>query len=852
MSRSRGFIFFAAIAIIPIILLLAFSYNSLVREEAMRVHRIYWNDIMSKAAEGTAEEAFSWFIANPDNEISRFLADPVNAVSGTEKTIDLLPHLRFPASLEGATIDSCVLSATYVENFFYPNGGESTNAALPSGFTSVSHGFLYPDLSDRFALLKVEVVACFQKARKYKLKYEVMREVKAVNILPGIFGQFTLFVKEKSPGANGDPNHLKTTTCRTPSVLGTEGFADPLTPLGNPLTLIHHPDDSNRTTAIPTANRVAPDWAGGNVDLVSRGWAFFGSSLPPGPFQAWTFNIFQGELSAASAKPERARYFGANFLISNHTVLVYHTKMPTLSALVPPVPAVNPSSPPFNGDAGHPFIGWLIYMKRIGYFSGTQAAMDDLGIGNLLRSYYQDPDHLNELEHGSLIMPMGSIYPVSASSISDSRSPSVILGPTSLRMIQAGYISQLDQTAEAAITAGTDIVGALENQADNDKPQLSVIPYFPILGNSIVSGKPDSVGWANHLIWGAVSEKGVTNPGNYTSRDWAAVNWNILTDVLGGGTTPFAAMYVGLVMCKPILMHSMIGFEQILQNNMNGVAFPSGWMPVSKTMTALPASIQPVNDSGADVSDTVDSFFHSDTGRGVNGNRLALKDTSGLRMMVGYLGAVWPFSATSVSETSPLVFSEYDFRYKTTHLIKTPSEFLSRFVRQEGQNSVLCLQGGIVTVLGGDLALSGNGGKLLYKDDGGMLIVENGDLILKSDILRGTNAVPQPPLTLATAKSGKNIVFAGASRVDAFLISSGTLKRSSLNAIKVKGGVAVRTLDFSESSSDSIFKGHPATVDERNTITWDPVFNVFKPEVRKSGIRFHLGGRRSFWKTEPG
>jgi len=525
--------------------------------------------------------------------------------------------------------------------------------------------------------------------------------------------------------------------------------------------------------------------------------------------------------------------------------------MPALAAMNPPVPAVNPATPPFDGDAGHPFLGWLVYVKRLGYFSGTQAAMDSFGLGSLLRSYYQDPDHLNELEHGSLILPMGSEFPISGSQIADCRSPTVVLGPTGVRMIQAGYISQMDQTADSAITAGTDIVTALESQAVNDKPQEAITPYFPILGNALVPGKPDSVGWANYLIWGATSEKGVTNPAAFPNRDWAAVNWNILRDVLGGGTTPPTPLYIGLVMCKPILMHTMIAYEQIMQNNMSAVANPAGWMPTVPTMTTLPATLQPVDDTGADVNDTVESFFHTDSGRGLSGNRLALKDSAGRRLAVGYLGAIWPFSNAAINGSAPLVFTDFDLRQKTTHLIGSPAEFASRFIRQENGKAILDLQGGIITVLGGDVTISGRGGPVQYRE-GGMLIVDDGNLILPSSIQRDPGATPPAPLTLATAKSGKSIVFAGSASIEAFLISSGTLKKTAGTGIRIKGGVAVRSLDFSESATDSLFKGHPATVGERNTIVWDPVFNVFNPDIRKLGMRFHLGARRSYWKTEPG
>ncbi len=298
-------------------------------------------------------------------------------------------------------------------------------------------------------------------------------------------------------------------------------------------------------------------------------------------------------------------------------------------------------------------------------------------------------------------------------------------------------------------------------------------------------------------------------------------------------------------------MHVMTAFDQILQDNMAGVANPSGWIPPTHALADLPPTLQAVDDSGADTADTVAGFFFTDTGRGPSGNRLALKDTAGRRLAVGYLGALWPFSGAGMPAAGPVVFAEFDLRQKTTHLVGSPAEFAARFLRPQGGRTVLDLQGGIVTVRGGDLTLGGAGGPLTYRE-GGMLIVEDGRLLLGSSLTREASAQPPAPLTLATAKAGKDIVFAGATVVEAFLISSGTLKRTAGNGIRVRGGAAVRTLDFRESAADSLFRGHPAAADERNTIVWDPVFNIFDPATRRAAVRLHLGGRRSYWRSDPG
>ncbi|NLI75559.1 MAG: hypothetical protein GX442_03850 [Candidatus Riflebacteria bacterium] len=822
------------------ILLVVFAYNSFTREEALRVHRIFWNDMLTKVGEGIGEEAFSWFLANPGNEIEAFLTDPATTDS-QEKSLDLLGKLRFSARLGGPRVDRCQLTACRLHRFFSP-------PSLPADFTSVSKGVIYPDATERYALLKVEVTVSYQR---YRRTYEALREVKAVNILPGVFGQFTLFVKDKKPGPTGDPNQLKTETERT-SVLVMDGFADATTPLGNPLTLIHHPDDAARSTPLPAAGKVSPDWAGGVPDFTRRGWVFLGSTLRTPPFHAWILHPMQGDITPAAARPEAHRFYGGNFQLANHTVLIYHTKMPALAALSPPVPppTVSLTAPPFNGDPGHPFIGWMIAIKRFGFLSLTPAVMQALSAGQLFGSYYDDPDHAGESTHGSLLLPFGSLYPVSGSTVADQRSPTILLGPAGIRFIQVGGIWQIDQTTSDAFAAGTDMLAAYESQAENDRSQSAYIPYFPIRGNALVPGKPDRIGWNNYLVWAAVGEKGAGNPGAFPARDWAAVNYNMLTHVLGGGMTPPIPTYYGLVMCNLILVHAMQACEQILANNMRAEANPSGWVvpPANRSVTTLPATLQPVDDAGNDTSDTAESFFFTDGGRGPGGNRLALRDAAGNRLAVGYLGALWPFSTGTVQLDTPLRFDGYDLRQKTTHLVGTPQEFAGAFLKTEGGRTVLDLQGGIVTVLGGDVHLAASGGAIHYRRSG-MLIVSEGNLVLEAPLKRDGPAGETVPVTLATAQDGKHIVFATGGPIEAFLISSGTLKKQSSGGVSLFGGAAVKFLEFDPAAADSLFRGHPSSTSQRSALVWNPAFNIFDPATARRGRRLHLGSVVSYWKS---
>ena len=77
--RRAGFLLPLVVVVVTIGILLGMAYNSFARNEARRVHRTYWNDLLTKVAEGVGEEAYAWFIANPDNDIVRFFTAPDTA-----------------------------------------------------------------------------------------------------------------------------------------------------------------------------------------------------------------------------------------------------------------------------------------------------------------------------------------------------------------------------------------------------------------------------------------------------------------------------------------------------------------------------------------------------------------------------------------------------------------------------------------------------------------------------------------------------------------------------------------------------------------------------------------------------
>jgi hypothetical protein len=831
---KRGFVLFALLAIIPVLVILVFSYNQFAQTETLRAHRIFWNDALTKVAEGTAEEAFSWFMANPENELALYINS-----QGGQSSIDLLSetNMKFPETIEGPQVTSCIMSVSKIENLYNTSG-------LPSSFSATSDGYIHPNPSDRFGILKVEAEVEYHS---FSRKYEVHREVKSVNILPEIFSQFTLFIKEKRDGANNDWNQLRVDKNNI-----LTGFADPSSSQGNPLTLIHCGEDSTRTSTMPGPDNVAPDWCPSSFDLNKRGWVFLGSTLSSGSFKSWIFHPLHGDLSAAATKPMPHRYFGGNFMLSNHTVLVYHTKMPSLSAFSPPIPATDLSTAPFDGDPdGIPFIGAMFQLSRFGFLSGDQPMMDYFGLGNLYRNYYADPEH-GESVHSSLILPFGSIYPISNSTLADHRSPTIVMGPSAMGMLQTGTILQMDQDIENARIAGQDMVAAYDSQPDNEKPASVFIPYYPIKNGSLITGKPQQPAWnlnAGLGGWAEIPEKGLGNPAAYPARDWAAVSWNFVEHILG------IPAYYELVMSKPLIVHIMNCYELIVNNNMKSVANPSGWIPLpaSRSLNSIPATIQPVDDAGNDDGDNPDDFFFSDSGRSLSGNLISLKDLGGKKLATGYLGGLWPFSDQPLDFDGNFVFTDFDLRQKTTHFVENEAEFNSTFIKTNGSNATLDLKGGIVTLCDGDLHLENpaGSGDLTYKS-GGIIIVSNGKLYIESPLVRDAPTGSSIPLTLATASEDKNVIIGTSGPVYAYIVSSGTLHKSHNSGIKIIGGLAVKYMDFDKNSSGNIFRGHPFNGADRNRIVWDEAFNCFDPAVQKAAQRIHLGPGAAIWKSEPG
>jgi len=192
-------------------------------------------------------------------------------------------------------------------------------------------------------------------------------------------------------------------------------------------------------------------------------------------------------------------------------------------------------------------------------------------------------------------------------------------------------------------------------------------------------------------------------------------------------------------------------------------------------------------------------------------------------------------------------------RQKTTHVVTDDSEFKRRFIIRTPDKLFLDLNGAVVTVMEGDLNIGEPGKTVVYKD-GGMIIVNSGELKIYSSIVRDKADAIGIPLTLATAKNNRNIRLISGSRIDAYLVSSGTLRRinSSKNGLRIFGGVAVKYLDFSKDQNDeSIFYGTPSDNDSRNRIVWNPDFDITSSEARRRAYRFLLGPTKSYWTSEP-
>ncbi|MBF0547973.1 MAG: hypothetical protein HQM08_26285 [Candidatus Riflebacteria bacterium] len=851
-ESRRGFILPLALALLVAIAILAFSYNFQAREEAFRVHRLYWNELLTKSAEGVAEEAFAWFFANPGNELIAYLGKR----PGGRSSLSLLGKLEFPRELEEfrITLGECTLSVVCESPFFEPANGSN---GFPSGFSAKDEGYIFPDAKEMTAMLKVEVeVFCY--SRHFSRRYEVLRELRSISLLPAPFSQFTLFVKNKLPCRDGDPNHFK---MKLGAVNWLEylGYGDEVNHLGNPMILIHSPQDKwNERPIISGNNTVAPTFDR-SVDLLRRGWVFLGgadlsASVDASrnePFQAWFFNILAGHTTHGqiSTLPVH-RYFGELWMLSTYQTMVYHTKMPGLQARgIPPTPNLF-SSPPFSEDMlGKAFQGCLLHVSQFPYWSayGVEAAnYQDRSLFGY--KYYFDeilnPKHKDEPIDGSLLRPFGDLFPDpgNRAQVIDRRSPTPLLGPTFFRSRNLSYIWQMSDYYIDKLNSEEELKDSIFHQPSPDQNTLKMsIPYFPIIGNTLDPALP---------ILGARfpddPSKTVTEP-LPPDRKFAGVQWQI-DHVLGT-----LANYKTF-MSKPITGLPAQIFELILQNNLADEPAPTGWYPAPKYLKTIPGTVDCLDLNGATVEDTATDFFFKADGRAFAGNQVLLKDEDGNRLAGGNLSAIWPFSPSTTLADGRFNCTKFDLRQKTTYLVKTPAEFFDRFVVKETPDQwILDLKGGVVTVCGGDLKLVGppSTGRLLYRE-GGMLIVNDGELQLAGSLVREPPGATGIPLTLATAANGRHIWLSPKVEIHAYLISSGTLKRGdgAGTGYRIQGGAAVRYLDFRD-SPDSIFLGHPSEAGERSDISWDPDFNLFSPEAQFHARRFLLGPRKSFWKSEP-
>ncbi|NLI76130.1 MAG: hypothetical protein GX442_06765 [Candidatus Riflebacteria bacterium] len=850
------------VVFLAVVFVLTMSYRHWIHQEMWKAHRVYWNDQVTKAAEGLAEEAFAWFQANPDpavNPVHGFLCAPFPAdYPGTtdlrSDELDLTTRLRFGPQLADLEITdyTCTLQAVSARPFFRPVSPDTP-------LDAAREGEIFPDPREKIALLLVRVDL---GKRGFRRRYEVVREVKVVSLLPGPFAQFTLFVREKAPGRAGDPNHLQ---ARVADLEDWPGYADGSSPLGSPLELIHHPDDYSTTgISFPPSQTNAHPAKSAWMDLSRRGWVFLGGPDPAAsghahpdcPLHVWGIHPLYGSLAKAKAHPEIfPRFYGGSFLLSSFYMLVFHSRQPDLAGQFPAAGFAF-TGPPFNGDPAQPFRGVLLSAQQFGWYSGYRRAPGERTvITDYNRNQFSKTAGANLYDmplDASLLLPAGSQFPLDTSRIIDRRSPTVFLGPMVFRLRQeAGKITQMPERIEQQLTGD---LGAAVYQLHRDygsiRPADTELPYFEVKNGNVRELPHTSVRYDQPGTWGTVSES------TASSRDFAGVTWNVLQVI------PNPKVYASF-MTKVVSLPGMAIFDVMTQNNMNNVTAPSGWVPKDHSITAMPGVVRALDDSGAIVPDDPARFFYSSRGRGMNGNRLLLTDEAGDPLVRGNLAAVWPLSEEIYLPADPAFsFKTYDLRQKTSFLVEDAEEFRRRFIRTSGSHQILDLGGGIVTIAKGDLVLGGHGKGTLFYRDGGMILVSEGQLTIRSPVRRLPSA-QGAALTLATApKAGthRDIVLDIDSRpalepgclVEAFLIASGRLKRrrGSLSGT-LRGGVSVQTLDFSESDPDSLFRGHPSANAERSCVVWDPVFNIFQPTVRAQAVRLHLGPAKSYWRTEP-
>lgn len=891
--QRRGFVLMTMCILLLIVVILGFAYNRLIRSESQRIHWHYWNEKLTKAAEGAGEAAFSWFLSHPapeENQLIKFLTSN-NVITekdgNSESELDLTSYIPFKLQFgNDITIEECKIAATRIHNFFAPDGRDTECLKMPSSkdFSAKKNGYIFPYPIERYGLLKVSI-AVSGKNGLFKRKYEVIREFKIVNILPEIFGQFTLFVKENN-SENKDWNQLKSQTIKGEGFYNN-GFADSSSPFSNPMMLIHHPDDYNRTAEISSlkSSDVSPDW-NSKVELSKRGWVFIGAN--------WIWQPFAGSISNPEAKnfDSSEAFIGSDFILSNHQMMAYHTAMNELRKREPRIPPYPFSWTPDPFVCGgtdlladyesnsHPkdtryiFQGVMFILQRFGFYSlspklwktiMTPRIKSVYGWGlregketHPLQNFYSADQNQNLSFDGSLVYPMGDLF-VSNGTINDRRSPTVVLGPLLLRFEQHTCYFQIYGSVRRAIEKGlksfwdvylNDVV------AKKPVPNFQYLPFFPITDatkqysfykNPNEEIKFEKSGGMDS--WDQIEEKYCYNRDQCLEREYAAIEWKLVKDILG------TKDYVAEFMSKSIEAYPMAAFDQIVQNNMRNETHVKNWFPDSHSLKSLPETMRIVSDDGTekamsgDEKDVEKVFFSSDGES--RGESLILQNTNKRPLMIGNLSAIWPFSKkplTGWSQFSSPSDNSFDLRRKTTHYVKN-TEFANLFIKKKNNDWFLDLQGKIITVYGGNLTIGEQLETLRY-DDGGVVILSEGNLKISSNIIRTENTKSAPTLTFSTASTNGDIILKGGKEYDAFFISSGTLRKTGGVGLYIKGGLAVRYLDFS-TTENSIFKGPISRKEDRFTIVWDPSFGVYDENTHRRGLRIHIGNKRNFWKSEP-
>ena len=891
---NRGFLLGLVAVLVPIMIVMVVAYQSHVRQEALRAHRVYWNDLVTKSAEGVAEEAFRWLIdnpADPANLIFARLRQPPAAAAPTTVTMTLseaqLPFIaELRASYDGIdVIRRVTLTLSGIKPLFTPV------TVPPAGFDPRTQGQIYPDPTDVFGLLKAEIEADY---RGFKRKFVVVRDLKAINVLPGIFGQFTLFVKEKKNGYDYDWNKLRNSSRVSPPFLDSFGFIQPeANALNNPITLIHHPDDVSRTCSpsqIPEDSVAPPipaNWA--NMDLTRRGWVYLGRSQDSGPLQYYIYQPMHGDVKIAANHPTLPAafqgrphlFYGGTYMLSDRSKLYYLLRddsptSPTWSNFFPNSGGINMPAANLVDASGTPLVGWVAWQTRFGLMSMTRQVLESVSFYDLLKSYYEHPQHQVgdtaaslETTHSSLILPMGDMFPLDSSQIADRRSPTIILGAW-LRFLQTGNIVQVDDDIRTALeeTPPGDWLKRLNSPANLIKPTMYFFPFFPITVNRQVSPSTvsfefanDKLGWANYPVWGKVDDSLAADP-----ADFAKVSYNVFTHIFQKLGNPQDIYEI--VMTKMLVYPAMMIFEQMMNDNMRGLPIslfvPGGSAATDPALKLknMPAELATVlhgadSSSGAPVSGSVanfgESFFYknpdsSQNGRGITGECVSIKDTAGRQLALGSLGVLWPFSSNYAMATPGSAANAacgYDLRQKTTFLASSAQVFTEGFLLEEDGKTYLDLRGGVVTVLNDTITLAAVSGNEIICRNGGILIASGGEILLESSI-RMLN--PDDTLVIATANEGKDIKLKPGT-FNAYLLSSGTIRRLTAGSIKIAGGVAVNHLDFRDNSS-SLFHGYPNSAGDRQTIIWDESFNILDPDRFSAGIRVHLGKSLVYWADE--